>query len=82
MAPSRTEHDRMCPTLSARIYQPMSAADNADRLRREILIRIAKAFLSGDFAGAVDRIPFDMSPKSASTYPCCISKDRAITFSA
>lgn len=69
----------MCPTLSARIYQPMSAADNADRLRREILIRIAKAFLSGDFPQAVDRIPFDMYPKSASTYHCCIYKDRAIT---
>ncbi len=72
----------MTLSLSARIYQPMSAADNADRLRREILIRVAKAFLSGDFPNAVNQIPYEMYPKAAATYHCCIYKDRAITRSS
>lgn len=76
---AKSVENRMSLSHSARIYQPMSAADNANRLRREILIRVAKAFLSGDFAGAIDRIPFEMYPKSALTYHCCIYKDRAIT---
>lgn len=60
----------------------MSATNNANRLRREILIRLAKAHMSGRLVDDVDRIPFEMYPKSADTYHCCIYKDRAITRSA
>lgn len=69
----------MSSSLSHRVYQPMSAANNANRLRREILIRLAKAYVSDDFRGELDRIPYEMYPKSAATYHCCIYKDRAIT---
>lgn len=60
----------------------MSFANNANRLRREVLLRLAKAFLSQRLVQNVDHIPFDMYPKSSATYHCCIYKDRAITRAA
>lgn len=60
----------------------MSLTNNANRLRREVVTRLAGAFLSGNLVDEVDRIPFKMYPKSHDTYHCCIYKDRAITRSA
>ncbi len=48
-------------------------------LKKEILIRLVKAFFSDDFAENTRLIPYDMRPKGAEVpYRCCIYKERAI----
>ena len=48
-------------------------------LKKEILIRLVKAFFSEDFAENTRLIPYDMRPKGAEVpYRCCIYKERAI----
>lgn len=47
-------------------------------LKREILVRIIKAFLKGDFEENVRLIPYDMRPKGCEVpYRCCVYKERA-----
>lgn len=58
---------------------PADRRNNALYLRREILIRLAQAFLRGDLVETADRIPFEMRPKgSEAPFRCCIYKERAI----
>ena len=53
--------------------------NNSIFLKREVLYRIVKAFLSDDFERNTRLIPFDMRPKGAEVpYRCCIYKERAI----
>ena len=48
-------------------------------LKKEILVRIIKAFLSDDFARKARLIPYDMRPKGMEVpYRCCVYKERAI----
>jgi len=48
-------------------------------LKREILVRLIKAFLSDNFEEKTRLIPFDMRPKGCDVpYRCCIYKERAI----
>ncbi len=48
-------------------------------LKREILVRIIKAFLKDDFEENVRTIPYDMRPKGSEVpFRCCIYKERAI----
>ena len=48
------------------------------RLKKEILVRIVKAFLSDSFEDNARLIPFDMRPKGCEVpYRCCIYKERA-----
>ena len=48
-------------------------------LKREILVRLIKAFLSDNFTENTRLIPFDMRPKGSEVpYRCCIHKERAI----
>ena len=48
-------------------------------LKREILVRLIKAFLSDYFEENTRLIPFDMRPKGHEVpYRCCIYKERAI----
>lgn len=57
----------------------MSPQRETTHLKREILVRIIKAFLKDDFINTVDKIPYDMRPKGAEVpYRCCIYKERAI----
>lgn len=57
----------------------MNANSQASHLKKEILIRIIKAFLSEDFEENTRLIPFDMRPKGSEVpYRCCIYKERAI----
>ena len=56
----------------------MECQNNATRLRREVLIRIARAFVEGRPGEAVDRIPHDIRPKTDDPMRCCIYKDRAV----
>ncbi|MBR6163948.1 monomeric [bacterium] len=54
-------------------------SNNSIFLKREILQRIVKSFLSDDFEKNTRLIPFDMRPKGAEVpYRCCIYKERAI----
>ena len=49
------------------------------RLKREILVRMIKAFLSDDFPENTRLIPYDMRPKGAEVpFRCCVHKERAI----
>ncbi|MDD3237166.1 MAG: monomeric [FeFe] hydrogenase [Candidatus Gastranaerophilales bacterium] len=51
----------------------------AAHLKKEILIRIVKAFNSNDFEKNTRLIPFDMRPKGSEVpFRCCIYKERAI----
>lgn len=58
----------------------MSNSENqTTHLKREILVRIIKAFLKGDFEENVRLIPYEMRPKGCDVpYRCCIYKERAI----
>lgn len=48
-------------------------------LKREILVRIIKAFLSDNYEEKVRLIPYDMRPKGSDVpYRCCIYKEREI----
>ena len=48
-------------------------------LKKEILVRIIKAFLSDNFEEHTRLIPYDMRPKGMEVpYRCCIYKERAI----
>jgi len=48
-------------------------------LKKEILVRIIKAFLSDNFEENTRLIPYDMRPKGADVpYRCCVYKERAI----
>ncbi len=49
------------------------------RLKREILVRLVKAFMSDNFEENVRLIPYDMRPKGSEVpFRCCIYKERAI----
>ena len=54
-------------------------AGQAIHLKKEILVRIIKAFLSDNFEEQTRLIPFAMRPKGMEVpYRCCIYKERAI----
>lgn len=56
-----------------------NAGKETTHLKREILVRIIKAFLKGDFEESVRLIPYDMRPKGCEVpYRCCVYKERAI----
>ena len=49
------------------------------RLKREILVRLIKAFYTDDFAENTRLIPYQMRPKDfEAPYRCCVYKERAI----
>lgn len=49
------------------------------RLKREVLVRLIKAFLSDNFTANTRLIPFDMRPKySEVPFRCCVYKERGI----
>jgi len=57
----------------------MNIETTATHLKKEILIRLVKAFFSEDFESGARLIPFDMRPKGSEvTFRCCIHKERAI----
>ena len=57
----------------------MNNAGQAIHLKKEILIRIIRAFFSDDFEEQTRLIPYDMRPKGMEVpYRCCVYKERAI----
>ena len=57
----------------------MNSPRQTSRLKREILVRLIKAFYSEDFAENARLIPYQMRPKDfEAPYRCCVYKERAI----
>ena len=57
----------------------MNNSGQTIHLKKEILVRIIKAFLSNDFEQQARLIPYDMRPKGMEVpYRCCVYKERAI----
>ena len=57
----------------------MSEELETKRIKREILVRIIKAFMSDNYEENVRLIPYDMRPKGSEVpFRCCIYKERAI----
>ena len=57
----------------------MNNSGQTIHIKKEILVRIIKAFLSEDFVEETRLIPFNMRPKGMEVpYRCCIYKERAI----
>ena len=52
--------------------------NKANRLRKEILIRTARAFFTEEPNDTLNRIPLQMRPKGGEASRCCIYKDRAV----
>lgn len=53
--------------------------NQATHLKREILVRVIKAYLKDNFEENVRNIPYDMRPKGSDVpFRCCIYKERAI----
>lgn len=56
-----------------------NSGNQTTHLKREILVRIIKAFLKGNFEENVRLIPYDMRPKGCDVpFRCCVYKERAI----
>ena len=57
----------------------MNNLGQAIHIKKEILVRIIKAFLSDDFEHQARLIPYNMRPKGMEVpYRCCVYKERAI----
>ena len=57
----------------------MGNLGQAIHIKKEILVRIIKAFLSDNFEEQARLIPYDMRPKGMEVpYRCCVYKERAI----
>ncbi len=56
----------------------MAESNHINELRREVLRRVARAFMLPETAQEVEAIPFAMRPKGAAHDRCCIYRDRAI----
>lgn len=52
--------------------------NGATYLRRELLIRLVRAFDAGTLRDEIDRIPIKLRPKDADASRCCVYHDRAV----
>ncbi len=52
--------------------------NNAERIRRELMIRVIGEFMHGDLESDIDQIPILMRPRQSEASRCCIYKDRAM----
>ena len=57
----------------------MNTPKQTSHLKREILVRLIKAYLSDNFEENTRKIPYDMRPKGSEVpFRCCIHKERAV----
>lgn len=57
----------------------LSKNTETQHIKREILVRLIKAFVKGNFKENVRLIPYEMRPKGCEVpYRCCVYKERAI----
>src|SRR5574344_1521248 len=63
----------------ATVEKVINTPKQTSHLKREILVRLIKAFLGKNFEEATRKIPYDMRPKGSEVpYRFCIHKERAI----
>jgi [FeFe] hydrogenase (group B1/B3) len=53
--------------------------NNTHRIRKQILIEVARLALDGDLEKEIDGVPVKMFPKQNPSMRCCVYKDRAVT---
>ena len=53
-------------------------SNGAERMRRELMIRLVREFKSGTLADNIDKIPIMIRPKHVSPSRCCVYHDRAV----
>lgn len=56
----------------------MSYFNNAIQTRRELIYRIIKLLYEGNLVDEIDRIPYEMRPRTKNPIRCCVHKDRAV----
>ena len=56
----------------------MAKTNNVVRMRRDLMIRIAKLAREGRLLGDIDRIPLEVAPRDGEAVRCCVYKDRAV----
>ena len=56
----------------------MQTANDANKTRRGLLIRLIREFRKGTLEQSINRIPYEMRPKDADASRCCIYKDRVV----
>ncbi len=52
--------------------------NGAERMRREMMIRVVRHFIDGTLEDNIDRIPLEIRPKGTTPSRCCIYHDRAV----
>ena len=52
--------------------------NNAVRIRRELLVEVARLTLENRLSDEIDRVPVRMFPRNANAVRCCVYKDRAV----
>lgn len=52
--------------------------NQANRIRKEVLVHVAKAFRSADPQNEIDHIPIRMRPRNEGASRCCIYRDREV----
>ncbi|MDD3886141.1 MAG: monomeric [FeFe] hydrogenase [Victivallaceae bacterium] len=53
-------------------------SNGAERMRRELMIRLVREFRAGTLADNIDRIPVQLRPQNSPATRCCIYHDRAV----
>ena len=54
----------------------MNSPRQTSQIKREILVRLIKAYLGDNFEEETRKIPYDMRPKGSDVpYRCCIFKE-------
>ncbi len=56
----------------------MARTNNVVRMRRDLMVRMAKLLRQGSLLDGIDRIPVEVAPRDTESYRCCVYKDRAI----
>ena len=53
-------------------------SNGAERMRRELMIRLVRDFNAGTLEETIDHIPLSIRPKNTKSSRCCIYHDRAV----
>jgi [FeFe] hydrogenase (group B1/B3) len=56
----------------------MTLNNNASRLKREILVKVAALAFEGRLEEGADRIPLELAPRGSTPHRCCLFHDREI----
>ncbi len=57
----------------------MTFDNNANRIRKRLLIETAKLAMEDRLVKDIDQLPLDMFPRRGPSVRCCVHKDRAVT---